>query len=184
MTRTIERTEPFTIKAQKDLARRVSYSLDYLGNQSSTVSTLLTRALESCETEERGHRAMGARFTSGQAKYRLPVQVSARLMVGRSFFCEAEAYSSWDPVSRTAQEALAVVATLRDDHQACALAYSVVDPQHLAAATSRLEAGWSLLRVVSPGQLTVAPGGVAYRYLTAQGVLNEWDYALDCAVRS
>lgn len=85
----------------------------------------LSRAEDEATRGERAHRAMGARFTHGQAGYRVSVQCAARaIIIHHVFFGMGGAGGNRRP--RSWSEA----ASIRQD---CALAYAI--REHLDKAT-------------------------------------------------
>lgn len=56
---------------------------------------LVHEALKVTEEQERAHRAMGKRFTNGQASYRISVERTARYFVMKNTFQAIEAPKTW-----------------------------------------------------------------------------------------
>ena len=66
----------------------------------------LERALDSARKGERGHRAMGNRFTRGQASYRIPVADAARYFAVKWFLDNEFQCSSFDCAVSLREDAL------------------------------------------------------------------------------
>jgi len=90
----------------------------------SDVSQWLREAELTALRGEREHRAMGARFTHGQASYRVPCAVAARaIILHHVYFGYAPAETAAGRVARKARKvSWSDVASTRRD---CALAYAI-----------------------------------------------------------
>lgn len=78
---------------------------------SPDAARFLNEAFSIAEKQEREHRAMGARFTHGQASYRLPVHYAAKAIVINHFCLGSKKPHGWADYARYRQD--------------CALAYAV-----------------------------------------------------------
>lgn len=78
---------------------------------SPDAARFLGEAFGECLKGERAHRAMGARFTHGQASYRLPAHYAAKAIIINHFCMGCESPKSWAEAARYRKD--------------CALAYAV-----------------------------------------------------------
>lgn len=175
------------INTQRDLAKRVAYVFDWIQTflgLSHSASSLIASALEECESDEREHRAFGARFTCGQARYRIPVKAASTLLAGRMFFCEAPTFITLPPTPYGVRGGvLTTLAGYTSVNRNLILAYAAcmdADRPVIPQAEEKLNAPFKAVSIAIPG-----PDGVGYTaYLNPMELLREWDYALDAAVRS
>lgn len=84
--------------------------LEALCERDDRACRMLAKLYETCLRQEREHRAFGARFTRGQAKYKRSIRLAAR------YFAVKTVIAPLRVEDNTVESALRALAGLRDDH--------------------------------------------------------------------